>query len=443
MATADQLIQRLQDALPGDRLRTGAGTDGYDVGGLRPRVVVVPHSADEVLASVRVARESGAPLVPWGGGTCIDLGNPPARCEIVLDCSHLDTLVEYEPADLTATVQAGMTFAALDAKLAEHQQTLALDPPLPGRATVGGALSAGLWGPLRTGYGTARDRVIGMRAVLGTGRAVHSGGRVVKNVSGYDLHKAFLGALGTLGVIVEVSFKLLPQPRGRSALVASFADLEHAMSAARDALRAAAQPAMLEVVGPDVARRLAARTRSDPDEAAWLVVVAYAHAAGAVQRASRDFVRLAHAAGSPEVSALEPHQRPAVLDALRDYGRTEAEPAAVIVSLRGRAAQCEALAQLARRVAPAAAVIATPAVGIVRLYAADADAEQALRLVHSLREGARPLGAVALAERLPRAAVGRVDAWDVSGADLELMRRLKAAYDPDGILAPGRHVAGI
>src|SRR5947207_167556 len=179
---------------------------------------VTPATPDELAAILRDASERGQVVVPWGAGTLQHLGYPPNPEAIILHTAALNRIVEYNPADLTITVEAGATLGAVQETLRPHGQWLPWDPPAPGTATIGGLLAAGASGPLRLGYGAPRDWVLGMRVALGDGRLIKSGGKVVKNVAGYETHKLQIGALGTLGVIVEVTFKLSPLPERTGSL---------------------------------------------------------------------------------------------------------------------------------------------------------------------------------------------------------------------------------
>src|SRR5262249_8238640 len=160
-----------------------------------------------------VAADAGVAVIPWGGGTAVSVGTPTARNAIVVGLRRFDRLVEHEPGGLTVTVQAGVTIASLQAALGTRGQWLSLDPagagPAP-RATVGGVLAANASGPRRHLYGTARDLLIGVTVVTADGEVVRGGGKVVKNVAGYDLPKLFVGSYGTLGIIVEATLKLRP-----------------------------------------------------------------------------------------------------------------------------------------------------------------------------------------------------------------------------------------
>src|SRR5919108_3018793 len=180
---------------------------------------LTPGTAEDLADALRDASARGQPIVPWGAGTLQHLGAPPPPDAVVLETGALGRLVDYTPGDLTITVEAGMPIDALQATLGEQGQWLPWDPPAPGAATVGGLLAAGASGPLRLGFGSPRDWVLGMRVALGDGRLVKSGGKVVKNVAGYETHKLHIGALGTLGVIIDVTFKVSPLPERMGSLV--------------------------------------------------------------------------------------------------------------------------------------------------------------------------------------------------------------------------------
>lgn len=182
-----------------------------------------------------------------GGNTKADLGGWYTPTASTLSTLQLADLLEYHPEDLTVTVGAGMEFARLQEILAQQSQFLALDPPpLPGQ-TIGGALAANQSGPRRLLYGTARDLLIGCRYVLADGTFAHSGGKVVKNVAGYDLHKLFIGAFGTLGLLTEVTFKVTPLPAVSQLAHAQFSNLVEALAAARSCVRSNLLPAFLEI----------------------------------------------------------------------------------------------------------------------------------------------------------------------------------------------------
>jgi glycolate oxidase FAD binding subunit len=216
-----------------------------------------PANAEELAEALRDASLRDQPVVPWGAGTLQRLGAALPSGALILRTTALDRIVEYHPPDLTITVEAGLALETLDAVLAEHGQWLPWLPPAPGRATVGGLLAAGASGPLRLGYGAPRDWVLGMQVALADGRLVKSGGKVVKNVAGYDTHKLHIGALGTLGVIAVATFKVFPRPEHSGALLASCADRANALALAERLRERPLSPAGLALIAGGAVGRFA------------------------------------------------------------------------------------------------------------------------------------------------------------------------------------------
>src|SRR5919201_4924094 len=196
------------------------------IDGLHPISRSTPSSAAELAEALHAADSAGQAVIPYGGGTQLDLGMPPTRADLLLETGQLHRVVEYEPADLTVTVEAGMRFGELQRLLGDNGQFLALDPPADAEASIGGLIATNASGPLRFSYGTARDLVIGTRVANPDGTLTHAGGRVVKNVAGDHLNKLYIGSLGTLGIIVELSFKLAPVPPVMSTALGSFGSLD-------------------------------------------------------------------------------------------------------------------------------------------------------------------------------------------------------------------------
>src|SRR5256712_8909022 len=184
-----------------------------EVDGVAPVAVVEPGAAEDLAMVLACANRTGLTVIPRGGGTKLDWGNPPRHADLVLSTARLGRVLEHAWGDMTATVQAGCTVAQFQRTLAEHGQRLALDPLWPDRATVGGILGTNDSGALRTRYGSLRDLIIGITLALPDGTLAKSGGKVVKNVAGYDLPKLATGSFGTLGVITEAVFRLYPLPR--------------------------------------------------------------------------------------------------------------------------------------------------------------------------------------------------------------------------------------
>ncbi len=210
--TAERLPRQLDAACDDVRL----ATEQDAVAGTAPRFVASPGSLAEASALLAAAAGLDLAVLPRGTGTRLAWGSPPRRCDLVVDTMRLDSVLEHEAGDLVARVQAGIRMDELARVLGKAGQQLSLDVPAApdgaGRGTVGGVLAAGAAGPRRLRYGTPRDLSIGITVVLADGTVAHSGGKVVKNVAGYDIGKLFAGSFGTLGLIVEAAFRLHPVP---------------------------------------------------------------------------------------------------------------------------------------------------------------------------------------------------------------------------------------
>ncbi|RFS85620.1 FAD-binding oxidoreductase [Actinomadura spongiicola] len=241
MRPLDALAKVCGDVRPGDP------ADG--VLGVEPAVVAAPRNVAEAADVMRVAAENGLAVVPRGAETRLDWGAPPERCDLLVDTHRLDGLIEHAAGDLVATVQAGLPMERFGEMLAGRGQRLALDVPLPG-STVGGTIAAGVAGPLRSLYGTPRNLVIGLTIVRADGQIARSGGKVVKNVAGYDLGRLFCGSFGTLGLIVEATFRLHPVPSSTVHVARSVNGPQDAHDTVQRILHSAVAPSAVEYISP-------------------------------------------------------------------------------------------------------------------------------------------------------------------------------------------------
>jgi glycolate oxidase FAD binding subunit len=233
-------------ALAGLRASVREAAPFEGVLGVQPAFVVGPSSVQEAAEAIRTAAEHGLTVVPRGGETRLDWGAPPTSCDILLDTEGLDRVIEHAAGDLIVKVEAGVQMSDLAVTLAAQHQQLALDTPLPG-STVGGTLATGACGPRRFRYGSPRELLIGMTIIRPDGTIAHSGGKVVKNVAGYDLGKLFTGSYGTLGLIAEAAFRLHPIPAAQAYLTSTHPTVEAATRAARAAAHSLAVPTAIEL----------------------------------------------------------------------------------------------------------------------------------------------------------------------------------------------------
>jgi glycolate oxidase FAD binding subunit len=387
----------------------------YVVDGREPSVVVAPSSQDEVAAVLTAAAESGATVIAWGGGNHMALGGPLARYDLALDLQRLNRVVEYEPADLTVTVEAGIRLAELNRHLAAHGQWLPLDPPAGPTATIGGILASNASGPAKIAHGTARDLVIGMTFATAKGELVKSGGRVVKNVAGYDLAKLQIGALGTLGVISQVSFKVAPLPRQTETVVYTSGSLE-AIAEASWGIWDAGLACNGLVTG---------KWGND-----WLLAVRLAGGSAAVERSQREVSRIA--AGLSTSSDV-------TWDDLLSISRPRS-PGSLIVRA---AVKPTDITRIASDLAAAGAeVVAYPGVGVCHGRWPDAGALDDAAFVR-LRTECESAGGALVIEAAPVEVKRRLGVWGDTRGDFTLMRRLKETFNPNGSLSPGRFVGGL
>ena len=342
-----------------------------------------------------------------------------APADLELRTSRLLGIVDHVPADLTVTVAAGTRFADCLAALAEAGQFLPLDPPHGSEATIGGIVAAASNGFWRARYGGIRDLLIGTRIALADGSVIRAGGRVVKNVAGYDLNKLFIGSLGTLGLIVEATFKVLPFPAATDGLIAHFRDRANAFAVADALLRAAARPATL-VIG-------------HAERGGWRLLISARGDAPVVARAMADAERESRAR-SGRIEALTNE-----LTELRELPARATEGALVRVALP-LAAQ-GTFADLASRASTFAALVADAASGVHRAHLVGDDTSVA-RDAEALLLAARSAGGTGRVERRAESLRTRLAAWPPDPGGEALMRRLKESFDPSGILEPGRSILG-
>jgi glycolate oxidase FAD binding subunit len=385
---------------------------GYGLGGAEPARVAEPADASELAEELRLCAQAREAVVPFGGGTLQGIGNAPTRYDVALSTRRLDAVRAYDPRDLTIGVEAGITVAALTRTLAEHGQFVPLDVPDAERASVGGVLAAGWLGPRRAAYGRPRDLLIGSTAALADGTLASAGGMVVKNVTGYDVGKLYVGSLGTLGVLVRANFKALPKPAAHRLASAELAE------DARERTVAALGALTVEPV---------AALAVDGFGGPLRIVVLFEGSEATVERATRDLRSALGRSGIAETTLLDGDQ------AERAFARVLAGYTEVVadrtITYREPGLPASAWERARRMRALGAEVIADLRTGDVIARFARQHARTVLPRATILA------GAAALRADL--------DAWGEPPATLPTMRALKERFDPSAILAPGRFVGGI
>jgi glycolate oxidase FAD binding subunit len=408
------------------------------VDGVTPRWVVRVSDTDEVSGVLALASDESLAVVPRGSGSALDLGNPPARVDVVLDLGGMDRVIDDNPDDLTASVQAGLTAGAFAARLAARRQWLPVDPPGGVSRTLGGLVATAAHGPLRARYGTLRDLLLGVRFVQADGVVTWGGARVVKSVTGYDVPKLMVGSLGTLGVLCELTLRLHPRPEAEATRLLTFDSVEAAAGFVARLLDSSLEPNRVELLNGTALGRLGL----DAD-----VPAAVAVCVGSVDAAVRDeaaaieaLARAADGHGAPAPPAFWETYAAMLVDG----GRAVALHVSTLPSRLAAAVRSveRALADLAP--GETAVVAGCAALGTLDVLLLESAVPIAARFVERARGAVAEVGGHAMVRRAPLAVRRAVDPWGpVEPEPMALMRALRDAFDPRRVLNPGRFVGGL
>jgi glycolate oxidase FAD binding subunit len=442
-----ELAKALESIVGAEHLLVDSEVRPYAVDGVVPKLVAFPGSVEEVSAVVAACGGAKAAVVPWGGGVHMGLGGIPKGVDVVVALRRLSQVLDHEPGDMTSTVQAGMVLSDYQAHLGRHGQFLGLDPSGAGRATIGGILAANVSGSRRLRYGTARDLLIGLRVVNPDGTVTKGGAKVVKNVTGYDMNKLYVGSLGTLGVIVEATFRLYPIPACERTWVAAFSTAAKAGRVVAKILDSPLVPSAIELLNEAAAREVSRQLGVTSEVRGVVLAVAVASVPEAVEAQIRTAQAMAGEADEHEVLEGQAHE--GFWAAVRDFG--PGNGSAVVLKASVLLDQAAEAMEFGERLAAGhglhVAVISEAGTGILRFhFRTDDDANGSTRLaevVDPLRAFAMQAKGSLVVLHAPAAVKKRVDVWGSPGKGFALMRGLKEQFDPGYILNPGRFVGGV
>ena len=420
--TENVSLEDLQNIVGEEHAREASAGDAVD--GVPPSFVVEPGSTEDISELMKLANDRDLAVAPRGGGTSMALGNPPRELDLILSTTRMNAVVEHVPGDQVVRVQSGIRFGDLQERLAGSDQMLGVDPPEAGEgATVGGIVATNSSGPRRYRYGTIRDLIIGITVVLADGTVAKAGGKVVKNVAGYDLSKLFTGSLGTLGVIAECNFRLHPRPETARTVAVDLPDTASAGAASQAILHAQVVPSAVELLWGGETRMLTVLIEGIPTGVEAQVETA-SHILGGfgeVRTLADDEAGSSSppGAGDDEV-ALKISAPPAELAGVLDSTLGASSRLGVTPRITGHAGT-----------------------GVTYVGLSGGDEEARAAVVEELREIWLRHGGSVVVRGAPPAFKERVEAWGPIGTRLDLTRRVKEKFDPRGILNPGRFVGGI
>jgi glycolate oxidase FAD binding subunit len=456
MLNKDRILSQLKEMVGGvnliddpDKLKR------YAVDGKLPEAAVFPGTVEAVSKVIAYANQHRLTVVPMGNGTKMGMGGVPKKVDIILTTGRLRRITDCDCDNLTLSAESGITLNEVQKTLSERGRGyfLPLDPPFTEKATLGGIVATNSSGPRRMLYGTARDLVIGSKAVFPNGDIIGSGGKTVKNVSGYDLCKLLIGSFGTLGILCEMTFKLLPLPEEEATLLIPFPDLKKAAGFAHEIVHSQLIPSSLDILNPKAYQTLECRVPYPPGDS-YLVAVGLEGTRESVDRQTVEMTERGRKHGALSAATLQPEEYRALWTAIRDFALAARERYPGLIALKSNflISRSEEMMQhweeAAARLGLGCALICRAGSGLLYSYIltgkpAESDSDKLFELIKDQTSGAVKNEGNLVVESCPPPLKQKVDVWGQPRGDYRIMRRLKEEVDPEGILNPGRFVGGI
>lgn len=417
------------------------------IDGLEPRDTFSPTTIQELSECLAQAEREGNAITPVGGGTKLAWGNIPSRVDYVVRTEHFNRILDYEPADLTVSVESGCRFSTLQKVLREHGQFLPIDPPYSEQATIGGVVACNASGPLRFRYGPVRDMVIGMKVVHASGEVSKAGGRVVKNVSGYDLCKLYTGSYGTLGIIAEVNFKLQPMPESEKTGVVCFAALSEALEGVRKILNSQLTPSAMELVDPEALTVINRELRTEL--VGFALFLRFSGLSQAIRWEISEITD--HLFTESRIVIFDDDTHQTAWNILVDFdkyverGNKNRVVLKFSVPFHKMAEFFESTREMAKTLSYVTFNMAHVGNGIVYSYLTGDPMDERIKekfvlALKQVRERTARSGGSAVVQAAPPPIKRVVDVWGFDRGELRLMKAIKEKLDPKHILNPGRFV---
>ncbi len=417
--------------------------ESFSVDGVNPKVTVFPETIEQVSEIMKLASKESLCVIPMGSGTKSSLGNKPDRSDLVLSTKNLNRLIEHGASDLVATTECGISLSGFQKELNKKNQLLALDPPHINRgATIGGIIASNDSGPERLRYGTAREFLIGIKVVKADGSIFKGGSKVVKNVAGYDLPKLYVGSLGTLGIIVEATFRLYPVPEYSETYIASFSSLEKCQESLLKLLNSDIVLTSLELLNPDLTGPISESNDLDINLGCYSLLVRIRNVEKAV-RDQIDMVKTICDENNGSGFLVNGEKENQLWDSVRDFAQTSIKTTGVVCKSSILVTQIQKLLDSIQRLSNEYSVkiyVSTRAGNGISLMAIEGKAESIKPAIENLRNFLSSIGGTLILQEAPLEIKQGFDVWGDIGSGLGIMKRIKSNYDPDNILNPGRFI---
>lgn len=417
--------------------------DGFSIDGVLPQIVLSPHNIEQVSEIMKLASKDSLSVIPWGSGTKLALGNKPDRADIILLTKNLNRIVEHGASDLVATTECGITLKKFQQELNKESQFLAVDPPhLNRKATIGGVISTNDSGPERLRYGTIREFLIGLKVVKADGSIFKGGSKVVKNVAGYDLPKLYVGSLGTLGIIVEATFRLYPVPEYSETYIASFSSLDDCQETILRLLDSNLVVTSLELLNPELAASLAKRNDLDINDSTYSLAIGIRNVEKAVKEQISSVKKVCEQ-NNGNGFLITGKQEGKLWEDIRNFPWNLIKAQRVVCKAGVVVTQIPKLLQTIKQLSKENGVktyVSVRAGNGICVMAVKGEGLSVSNVLKQLRDNISSInGHLVLLEASSEIKNG-FDVWGDIGSGLGIMKRIKANYDPNNLLNPGRFI---
>ncbi len=430
---------------------TSEEVEKFEVDGLKPKAVVIPKSMEEVAEILKRANDEGISIIPWGGGTMMSLGNIPKRVDIILLLKRLNKIIEYLPEELVVTAEGGIILDELQKVLVNKGQFLPLDPPYSSLATLGGVVASNSFGPIRHLYGGVRDLLLGIKVANSDGTLTKFGGKVVKNVAGYDIKKLYIGSIGTLGVITQVTFKLAPLPEFEESFLAVFNSINDFVKAYKEVLMVSHSsigigPSAIEGFDPNSCEILNSLNIS---KGYLLALKVLSITKDSMRRRISELLEIVKKHDSITAFSINGSEHESLWKKIQEYPNLSSNKFSIrckISTLISKVGDVMDFTQkISEKYALQYSITAHLGLGILYTYFNSENPYELVKAIEELRAYVLSIGSASslVVECAPLSVKEKVDVWGPIRKDFFLMKAIKDRFDPKGILNPGRFIGGI